>query len=230
MTHLRRILCFISCAIAIAWLAGCQQEELQEVPAEPTPEPTWLVGSHAGQFPCVDCPGIDTRLWLREDGAFFYRQNYLAGDDAGAAAFYAMGRWHWDPTAGAVALEGDGPTRWFEPVGDGTLRFRTNAQPEHLLNQEEVVPPFDYLVTLEGDYTSAKVQRFKECRTNLNLAIVDQGEGRRLRRQYRSMPRGQPIVAVVNGRIKADADNLLWLSIERIVTLKPGVRCPGSEA
>ncbi len=144
MSLFSRLRFFALCAIAVAGLVGCEREEQTEAPPEPTPKPGWLVGSHGGEFPCVDCPGIETRLWLREDGAFFYRQNYLAADESSSStAFYAMGHWRWDAIAGAVALEGDGPTRWFEPVGEGRLRFRTNAQPEHVLDRDTDERPFD---------------------------------------------------------------------------------------
>ena len=228
MTQPKRVPIILVCALAFVSLGGCQRDEIEEAPAEPVPQPGWLVGSHTGQFPCVDCPGIDTRLWLTEGGVFFYRQAYLSADDSeDVAVFYAMGRWRWDADSGAVALEGDGPTRWFDPLDRERLQFRTNAQPEHLLDKEAVTPTFDHLVTVEGDYISAKVQRLQECRTGLSLAIAELGEGRRLRRQYRSMPRGQPIVAVVQGRLNADA---AAITIERIVTLKPGKRCAQSDS
>jgi hypothetical protein len=136
-----------------------------------------------------------------------------------------MGQWRWDALTGQVALNRDGPTRWFEALAENTLRFRTNAQPDHLLVRQEVDLPFEYVVTVEGEYQSAKVQRFTECRTGLGLSIVEKGEGRRIRRQYRSMPRGQPIIAVVEGRILTAGNGNLALSIERLVTLKPGERC-----
>jgi len=212
--------------ICTALLVGCGEEPAEEVTSLPIPEPVWLTGVYSGTFPCADCPGIETGLWVRGDGTFFYRQNYLpAAEEDVANAFYAMGHWRWDESTGQLALERDGPIRWFEAVAENTLRFRTNAQPDHLLVRQDVERPFDYLVTLEGEYQSAKVQRFTECRTGLSLAIVDQGEGRRIRRQYRSMPRGQPIVAVVEGRIASGDDASLALSIERLVTLKPGERC-----
>lgn len=212
--------------VCAALLASCGDDPAQQVTAEPIVEPEWLTGAYAGTFPCADCPGIETGLWLRADRTFFYRQDYLAADEQDAAgAFYAMGHWRWDELGGQVALERDGPTRWFEATAENTLRFRTNAQPDHLLVRQDVEPPFEYLVTLEGEYQSAKVQRFVECRTGLSLAIVEKGEGRRIRRQYRSMPRGQPIIAVVEGRMSTPSDGTLALSIERLVTLKPGERC-----
>lgn len=213
-------------AVAISLLGGCGSDPTQEVSVEPVAEPPWLAGSYSGTFPCVDCPGIETGLWLRDDGAFFYRQNYLAAEDQTSdTAFYAMGHWNWDALTGQVALERDGPTRWFEVIDENILRFRTSAKPDHLLARSVIETPFEYLVTLEGEYQSAKVQRFVECRTGLSFAIVEQGEGRRIRRQYRSMPRGQPIIAVVEARMSAGSDGELALSIERLVTLKPGERC-----
>lgn len=212
--------------VCTALLAACGDDPIQEVTSESIPEPAWLRGAYSGTFPCVDCPGIETSLWLRADGRFFYRQNYLAAEEQAAArAFYAMGHWRWDELAGLLALERDGPTRWFEPVAENTLRFQTTAQPDHVLLRQDVEPPFEYIVTLEGEYQSAKVQRLTECRTGLSLAIVEKGEGRRIRRQYRSMPRGQPIIAVVEGRILTANDGSLSLSIQRLVTLKPGERC-----
>ena len=226
MTHTIRNTCVAVLVVGAVVLAGCGDDPADEAEAKPVAEPGWLRGVYAGRFPCGDCPGIETGLWLREGGTFFYRQNYLAADgEAGAGAFYAMGRWRWDEALGQVALERDGPTRWFEPVAENTLRFRTSAQPDHLLSKLDAETPFDYLVTLEGEYQPAKVQRLTECRTGLSLAIVETGEGRRIRRQYRSMPRGQPVIAVAEGRIATQADGGLAFSIERLVTLKPGERC-----
>ena len=35
-----------------------------------TPAPAYLQGRYEGYLPCADCPGIEYKLWLREDGTY----------------------------------------------------------------------------------------------------------------------------------------------------------------
>ena len=70
-----------------------------------------LPGVYSGTFPCANCPGIHTTLWLRADGRFFIRQNYLEATDSESITTYNLGRWTPIARGRIVELRGAGPKR-----------------------------------------------------------------------------------------------------------------------
>ena len=215
----------ISLTYALAVLAGCSEEPV-EVAAPPPPlDLDALPGHFQGLFPCSDCPGVETTLWLRQDRVFFLRQHYLSEDDSHSPrTYYAFGTWSVDHVEQDLLLEGDGPTRRFRVHSPDQLEFRTTSRPAHLINRRTDITEFSDVITVEGRYTPGSPQYFQECKTGLRYEIAGTRTAARLRRQHRSMPRGQPVVAVLDARLNPIADGYVW-AVDRIISLKPGENC-----
>ena len=74
-------------------------------------------GVYEGVLPCADCPGIRTRLTLRQDGTYELSRLYI---DRDRDPRLAGGRFTWQPGDNAIALEaGHGGQRF--AVGEGRL-------------------------------------------------------------------------------------------------------------
>ena len=220
---LPRLLSGFGLAAALA-LSGCSPEEQPVAPPPPPVDESAVPGVYGGTFPCSDCPGVAHRLWLRTDGVFFLRQIYLEAESDESAPFYALGRWRVDPATQLLMLEGDGPPRRFNVNDADTLEFQTSSRPAHILRRDPDGTSFADLITVEGDYTPGKTQYFAECKTGLRYPIANSKEARKLRRQYRSMPRGQAILAVLETHLETSEESQLWV-VDRIVSLKPDERC-----
>lgn len=74
-------------------------------------------GTYEGMLPCADCPGIKTRLTLRQDGSYEISRVYI---DRNPKPFVEQGRFAWLPGGNAVKLEGQGGSQRFA-VGEGRL-------------------------------------------------------------------------------------------------------------
>lgn len=76
-------------------------------------------GTYEGVMPCADCPGIKTRLTLRQDGSYEVASEYI---DRKAALRVERGRFVWLPGGNAVRLEGEARGQQFA-VGEGRLAW-----------------------------------------------------------------------------------------------------------
>jgi hypothetical protein len=182
-----------------------------------------LPGVYSGVFPCLDCPGIDARLWLRPDGAFFLRQDRRAAEGTELERTHALGRWAWDAGAGELVLRGRGPERRFH-YADGDLKMLVPGAP-HILEHDTAPEPFSDRVTLEGQYESAVgVGNLRECVTGLELTVRDDTGGRNLRRRHRSVSAADRAVWV---RIEAHLGYGRGevLAIDRVLAIRPGQAC-----
>ena len=222
MVGLRR-LSYASLLIAVLSAAGCggRDEATGEHADAPPPPPA--PGLWQGSFPCADCPGIDVTLWLRPDGAFFLRQQYLA-DDGADERYYGLGRWTWDEDEAVLRLRGGGPERVFERPAAGRLAMRVASDLPHRLGRRGDLVPFTDSVILEGEY-AGEARRFRECRSGLAWPVVRRGEYRRLVHQYGRVPRGEQALLKIRGRLETTADGEALL-IEELVQLQPGRGCP----
>ena len=102
--------------------AQAQPEEAAKAEA-----PKKHVGEFSGKLPCADCPGIETKLTLNEDGSFLLDETYLEKKDG---QFNAKGS--------------------YEVSADGafvTLKEEGNDKPRVLLVEEDAA----YLVEKVGD-------------------------------------------------------------------------------
>lgn len=108
-----------------ALLAGCVGLEPQATaPAKGSPDMhnsrnalDWA-GVYQGVLPCADCPGIETRISLQQDGSFERTTRYLGRGDR---VFVERGRFEWDAEGRRVLTRADdGGTQWYQ-VGEGRL-------------------------------------------------------------------------------------------------------------
>lgn len=74
-------------------------------------------GVYEGVLPCADCPGIRTRLTLRQDGTYEVSRLYI---DRDREPRLASGRFAWQPGDNAIALEAQHGGQRFA-VGEGRL-------------------------------------------------------------------------------------------------------------
>ena len=102
--------------------AQAQPEEAAKAEA-----PKKHVGEFSGKLPCADCPGIETKLTLNEDGSFLLDETYLEKKDG---QFNAKG---------SYAVSEDGAFV--------TLKEEGNDKPRVFLVEEDAA----YLVEKVGD-------------------------------------------------------------------------------
>lgn len=110
--------------------AQAQPEEAAKAEA-----PKKHVGEFSGKLPCADCPGIETKLTLNEDGSFLLDETYLEKKDG---QFNAKGSYEVSEDGAFVTLKEEG-----------------NDKPRVFLVEEDAV----YLVEKVGD--AAKKPEYK---------------------------------------------------------------------
>lgn len=80
--------------------AQAQPEEAAKAEA-----PKKHVGEFSGKLPCADCPGIETKLTLNEDGSFLLNETYLEKKDG---QFNAKGSYEVSEDGAFVTLKEEG--------------------------------------------------------------------------------------------------------------------------
>ena len=212
--------------MVILLVGGCGDDRDADPPRE-LPVAS-LPGVYAGVFPCDDCPGIATTLWLRSDGRYFFSQRYLADDARAVMDAHSLGRWSSNAEDNAIDLAGSGPKRTFMRVDPDTLMMQTDSDLEHRLTRDPAAPHFSEAIRMMGTM-QARGDRvyFTECITGLAAPVSKGGDFARFRHQYRSAGgRGNPVVVELEGRFSWGSDGALRsMTIERIVTVKADGAC-----
>lgn len=110
-------------AILIAAVLGCTERNGSRRDTEPLPSGDssrtsldWA-GVYSGTLPCADCPGIRTRIELREDGTFTRSLLYLDADERPRTE---TGRFTWDDSGSRITL-GEGASSQRYQVGENVL-------------------------------------------------------------------------------------------------------------
>ena len=80
--------------------AQAQPEEAAKAEA-----PKKHVGEFSGKLPCADCPGIETKLTLNEDGSFLLDETYLEKKDG---QFNAKGSYEVSEDGAFVTIKEEG--------------------------------------------------------------------------------------------------------------------------
>jgi hypothetical protein len=187
-----------------------------------------LPGVYNGTFPCRNCPGIRTTLWLRSDGRFFIRRRYPEGPDSDEVTTYNLGRWSWMADISALELRGAGPIRTFRHPHRNTLIMRTESDLEYRLSREPTTSNFTSTIAMSGlmSMTGGSAS-FAECLTGLAAPVDKVGDFERFQRQYRSVgAQGKPVYVEFEGGFSWAADGSLQaFTIERFITIKEGRAC-----
>lgn len=139
-----------------------QQEKLQPMPQ-----------SWRGVVPCADCEGIETSLFLNQDGTWVMNEHYLKG--AKSATFGSWGRWA--RTAEKLVLtDGRGEKRYYRVKGDRLEMLARDGSPIPSSNRYTLAPVKASLPTtpmaMRGMYIYyADVAIFTDCATGVRLPV-----------------------------------------------------------
>jgi len=185
-----------------------QQEKLQPMPQ-----------SWRGVVPCADCEGIETSLFLNQDGTWVMNEHYLKG--AKSATFGSWGRWA--RTAEKLVLtDGRGEKRYYRVKGDRLEMLARDGSPIPSSNRYTRAPVKPSLPTtpmaMRGMYFyMADAAIFTDCATGKKVSVANNAQ---LERDY-AAARGndtKPVLLTVDGRftLQANPD-----SGEKIKTLVP---------
>jgi copper homeostasis protein (lipoprotein) len=150
-----------------------------------------LPATFFGELPCASCPGIQTTVTLRPDGAFLSRSVYLEAEEGTDRAFHDLGRWSLSDDGRALTLRGgtEAPRR-FAVEGPDRIRMLNNLG-------EEIESELDYglgrvahdpieePMRLRGMYVYfADAARFGECLTGLDRPVAFEKDSIALERAY----------------------------------------------
>ena len=207
----------------LLFVSGCDRVDDVETPGLPQ----GLPGAYTGTFPCDGCPGIPTRLWIRDDGIYFFEQRY-AQDDARSEAVTSLGRWTWSGDRGVVELRGEGPVRRFSRSAADVLVMETASPLEYRLSRDPALGDFDGSVVVEGTITPGGGEPvFAECLTEQRLPVARQADYAAFARQYRRLgANGAPVFVEFEGRFRWRADGSPEaIEIRRFVTIRSGDSC-----
>lgn len=221
MTSVRSLIFLI-----IVLIGGCTEDQDLERPDE-IPLAS-LPGVYSGVFPCADCPGIRTTLWIRGDGRFFIEQEYPESDGREEMVAYNLGRWSWFADDQVLVLQGAGPSRTFTRPDADVLIMRTESDLEHRLNRDPAAPDFSAAIRMSGMMQLiADGAFFTECLTGLVVPVSRRGDYSRFVHQYRSVAgRGEQTYVELDGRFSWSGDGALRsLTIVRFVTIRSGASC-----
>jgi len=150
-------------------LLGCNNHyQPKEQPLQPMPQ------SYQGVLPCADCGGLETALFLDEDGTFVLQETYRGTKD-GDQTFADYGKWA--RTADKLVLtDSNGEKRYFRPMGKSLEMLDRSGVPiESKLNYrlDPVEKPLPKTpMTLKGSYTyMADAAVFKDCATGKTFPV-----------------------------------------------------------
>ena len=212
--------------LVIVLVGGCSDDGDSDSPEE-LPKAS-LPGIYTGVFPCEDCSGITSTLWLRSDGRFFFRQRYPEDNAREAMDAYSLGRWNWIDDDRAIELSGSGPKRTFMRLDRNTLVMRTHSDLEYRLTRDATTADMSATIRMEGTMrTLGDSVSFTECLTGFVAPVSRGGDFARFRHQDRSAGRQSgPTYVELEGRFSwSDDGSPKSLTIERFVTVKANGAC-----
>lgn len=204
---LRRSFAILTTALAMSF-AGAVSSALADGVAALEDLPR----SFAGTLPCADCPGIDWRLDLLDDGSFQLRRTYQ--DRAPGNVSDALGRWALGSDGRSLALWSDDDQPLFFAI-DGKERLTLldgDAHPidsafNHTL-EAAALPLLEPELVMRGMYRyMADAARFTECSTGRSLPVAAAGDNVALERAYlaaiaeHGIEPGGEILVQLRGRI-----------------------------
>lgn len=212
--------------LAALWLFACAPAadesgtDARVVPREATPATLGdLPANFGGILPCADCPGIEYRLDLLPDSAYYLRQTYLERErTVDAIGHYAFDTSSSTLTLWTAVLE---PTS-FRLIDTDTLRLldRNGDDIESALNYKlERLPEFspsDLSLPLRGIYNyRADAGSFVECESGRRFVVAQEADNAALESAYLAARR-------------SNSDSLL-VSFDGRITTRAPVEGPGMQ-
>ena len=225
-------------AIALVLLSACSGPASdQPPPATDTtatvrdtfPVPDTWIGYYTDTLPCADCPGIDTRLWVRNDSTFVLQQLYIDRDSIPQGS---IGQWHVVNGLLTIGADGDKPDfyRWTKDgltMVDEMGTLDTSALDWSLDRLADEIGDAIPRMRLGGAFTFAgDAQSFRPCGSHFSWPCVggmDMGE-----------EEGEPLISFTNEDLlklyrKAVKSGEAW-SIEAVCTMGMGPAMEGDGA
>lgn len=155
----------------IAVLIGCHTAKpVREEMLQP------MAQSYRGILPCADCAGMDTSLFLSEDGTFVLQHNDQT-TRPGATAFATYGKWA--RTADKLVLtDTRGEKYYFRPLENGLEMLDANGVPiksDHPYRLTATKAPLPMTpMTMRGMYRyMADAAVFADCFTGVTYPLVN---------------------------------------------------------
>lgn len=157
--------------------------------------------SYQGILPCADCGGIETSLFLNEDGTFVLQEKYLQGKE-GDSTFAEYG--NWARTADKLVLtDNHGEKRYFRPQDKNLEMLDRSGLPIKSTFNYQLKPVKQDLPTtpmaLTGMYKYfADAARFTDCTTGKSFPVDNTVA---LQQGYSAAGKagGEPVFVTLNG-------------------------------
>jgi len=204
----KKIMITVGLTFSLLSLFGCHNKIFaQEQPFEAMQQ------SYKGVLPCADCSGIETSLFLQQDGTYILREVYQVKPKEDQA-FAQYGKWA--RTADKLVLtEANGEKRYFRPVGDNLEMLDIHGDPiqsktPHLAMHYQLQPaeqrmpetpmPLSGMVRYQADNVV-----FTDCTTG---KVIPMATSSMLHKAYMNMPHSP--------------DQLVFVSMDGHFQVEPG--------
>lgn len=179
----------------------------EEIPELSVPDagklPANIAGHYQGILPCVDCEGIETKLFLREDSTFILLEKYSGKESVSMASFGA-----WRIRENRLLLDAPGESHNSFRVSAGRLGLVDEEGKETGHGLETLLSPIDMSQSfrVRGAYVYfADAANFKPCGGRKNIPVLPSKEAVELERKYLSKEREmrEPMYVEVEASIKS---------------------------
>jgi len=194
-------------------------------------------GAYVGILPCADCPGIEVRLDILDDGAFHQRSVYQERN----SGFDAIGRWEQD--GGRLRLHyQNGDRAWLALDEDALTLLDAGGKPiesnlNYTLHRSERLAPIEPQVRLDGHFTYyADSAQLADCTTGRKLPVAMRGDYLRMERAWNHARATleNPLPVIVQGRIvnrpNMEGPARPMLEVERLISAGEPVSCSPRQA
>lgn len=177
-------------------LFGCKtQYPLKEQSLQPMDQ------SFHSVLPCLHCSGLDTTLFLDEDGTFILQEIYRETKE-GNKTVASYGKWA--RTADKLVLtDSNGRKRYFRPEGENLQVLDMNGIAVEPILSNQLVPSTQLRpqtpMALRGLYTYfADAAVFKDCATGKTFPVVNNIALEKGYMREQKAP-GEPVFLMING-------------------------------
>lgn len=205
-----------------------------------------LPATFTGDLPCADCEAIRHHLDLWPDGVFHLRRTWMIGSgDGGHLDVDRIGRWRWDASRGAIALQGREPDPLFFAV-EGPDRLRAMDR-----RGQPIVSDLPYTVTSSGGLDPTPIELplggelryladaaiLTECLTGRRYPVAMEADWITAERAYLATvdEPGSPLYVTFDGAIverpaMEGDDRVPTVVVRRFINASPAQRCERARA